>query len=275
MPSSDLIPLPPDWLSSTFRTRDLISAVAIVSFAAVSLLVGIGAAATGRYAVLAFCLLFATMMGLIATFGIVTRLSNHTVGAISTTLDGATRLHYSGVRFCLVAGLMVSCACICLCGAIAVIINTGQSGFPGAAVVLGALGALCASFFVPVILGTVRPGEVLLTADGIRQRGWSFQSYIPWNSIVSVTATTYAYKAILLVAYANAPWERGYTTRYWRIDRLPPVPMIELDCSKFAIDAATVYRLVAFYFDNPQSRIELGTAAAVARAQQILNNGPG
>lgn len=79
-------------MAPTFRTRDVISAVAIVSFATVSLLVGIGAAASGKYAVFVFCLLFATMMGLIATFGIVTRLSNRSVEGISTTLDGATRL---------------------------------------------------------------------------------------------------------------------------------------------------------------------------------------
>lgn len=255
-------------MRSTFRIKDIVAAIVVVSWATVSLLAGVGAASSGRYAVPVFCLLFATMMGLVAAFGIVTRLPNRSIRGISTTLGGATRLRYSILRFWLLAGVMLSCAWICLGGATAIIANTRQSSVPGAAVVLGVLGAWCLSFFVPVVLGAVRSGEVLLTADGIRQRGWSFHSYLPWNSIASVAATTYAHKTILVVAYANATWEHRYTTRFWRIDRLPPIPMLELDCSKFAIDAAVVYGLTAFYFDNPESRVELGTDAALARGRE-------
>ncbi|WP_241566098.1 hypothetical protein [Prescottella agglutinans] len=111
----------------------------------------------------------------------------------------------------------------------------------------------------------VRPGAVLLTPDGIRHRGWSFESYLPWESVAGAKPAYNGYRMILLIGFANAHWTRRYTTPIWRIDKLPPVPMIELDCRKFAMDDVLLLHFVSFYANNPAMRAELGTDAARVR----------
>ena len=60
---------------------------------------------------------------------------------------------------------------------------------------------------------------------------------------------------ILMIGYTNPEWTPRYTTRLWRIDRLPPAPMIEVD-------------YFASYAESADLRSELGTTAAVARAER-------
>lgn len=52
----------------------------------------------------------------------------------------------------------------------------------------------------------------------------------------------------------------------WRIDRLPPVPMIDVDCRKFAVQRDALLDYLRHYVENPAARGELGTEAAIARA---------
>ena len=89
-----------------------------------------------------------------------------------------------------------------------------------------------------------------LSSHGISQRGWSVESRLDWSC-------------------ANADWNRRYTTRFWRIDRLPPVPMIPFDCRQFDVDPYGLYGYVRTYVDNPELRVELGTEAALARARYL------
>ncbi|WP_233281890.1 hypothetical protein [Prescottella equi] len=139
------------------------------------------------------------------------------------------------------------------------------SGVPGATVVFGVLGASFGSFLVLVALRRIRSGVVLLTPDGIRHRGWSFDSYLPWESVAGAKPAYNGHRMILLIGFANAHWTRRYTTPIWRIDKLPPVPMIVLDCRKFAMDDVLLLHFVSFYAHNPASRAKLGTDAARAR----------
>ncbi|KAA0092757.1 hypothetical protein CIW49_28605 [Mycolicibacterium sp. P1-18] len=73
---------------------------------------------------------------------------------------------------------------------------------------------------------------------------------------------------ILLIGYANAQWTPWYATRLWRIDRIPPAPMIEVDCRKFDVDCSALHDYLACYVDGADLRAELGTAAAVERARR-------
>ncbi len=42
-------------------------------------------------------------------------------------------------------------------------------------------------------------------------------------------------------------WDRRYTVFHWKIEQLPPVPMIQFDCRKFAIDSVVLlYHFLKF-----------------------------
>jgi hypothetical protein len=63
------------------------------------------------------------------------------------------------------------------------------------------------------------------------------------------------------------PWERRQIAKFWKIDKLPPVPVIEVNCPSLALEPALIYHLLKFYVDNPQARPELGTDTVIQRAQ--------
>ncbi|MGW9565180.1 hypothetical protein [Prescottella equi] len=180
-------------------------------------------------------------------------------------LGTATEIRQSRGVWTVLVAMTACCAVLTAGAAVEIYLSTQTSGVPGATVVFGALGALFGSFLVLVVLRLVRCGAVLLTPDGIRHRGWSFESYLPWDSVAGVKAAYSDYRMVLLIGFANAKWTRRYTTPIWRIDKLPPVPMIELDCRKFAVDDVLLLHFVSFYAHNPAMRAELGTDAARAR----------
>jgi hypothetical protein len=133
------------------------------------------------------------------------------------------------------------------------------------AVLFGAFGIVFASFVVTVAAGRVRRGGVTLSSEGITQRGRSFESRLDWSAIAGVKAATDGHPYILVIGYANADWNRRYTTRFWRIDRLPPVPMVVFDLRQFDVDPYILYAYVRTYVEHPELRAELGTEAALAR----------
>ncbi|AXB45110.1 hypothetical protein [Amycolatopsis albispora] len=135
-------------------------------------------------------------------------------------------------------------------------------------------GVLCAlaalffgSFLVLVAAGRFRRGEVRLSPEGIRHRGWSYTSFLPWTAFAGGKATFRGTPYVLAIAYANAPWERKQYAPLWRIDRLPPKPMIAVNCAAFAIDRTLLYHFIMFYLDNPAARAELGTERSLQRAR--------
>lgn len=230
----------------------------------------LGGWATGLSAAFRYGLGFACFFFLIVATGVVMRGTAHRQTDIRTvTVDGgaATELRQSRRLWVLLVALMGACATLPLAGAVEIYLNVPSSFIPGASAVLGLFGAYCASFLVVVAARRVRCGEIQLTPTGIFHRGWSFDSYLPWEAVAGATDSYPGYRAILVVGYANAVWQRRYMTRLWRIDRLPTVPLIEVDCRKFAIDEALLFHLVLYYANNPSARTELGTAVAIERAR--------
>jgi Bacterial PH domain len=138
-------------------------------------------------------------------------------------------------------------------------------GQTAATIVFGVLGLLCASFPALVLLGRLRRGRVSLSAAGIRQRGWTFESFLPWEAFAGVRAAANGRPEVLVIAYANASWERRQVVRSWKIDQLPPVPMVEFGCAVFDIAPELLYWLLKFYVEHPEARVELGTEAVAGR----------
>lgn len=241
----------------------------LATIGCVAVLVGIAGGLGGQPAALRYGLAYGCLLFLIAGFGVLVRRTGDRETTRSIPIESgqgaATEIRQSRRLWSVLVALTVCCAVLTVGPAIEIYFNAPTSGFPGASVIFGVLGALFVSFLVLVVLRLVRPGAVQLTPDGIRHRGWSFESYLPWESVAGVKPAFNGHRMILLIGFANACWSRRYTTLIWRVDKLPPVPMIELDCRKFAMDDVLLVHFVSYYADNPSMRGELGTDAARAR----------
>ncbi len=272
MQSSGHQDIPSGWTDTHDGVKFYLSAVGLSAISAFSFLFGIMMAAAGNVIALKYFLLFALFTALIVAFAFVGRFRRvHLSSAIRTIeRDGVpgTEIRYSGSQFTILVALMGCGTVLCATAAIETYIYQDE-GFPGFAVVIGALSIIFASFIAVVVSARVRRGGVTLSSQGIYQRGWSFESRLDWSAFAAFKAATNGYPVILAIAYANADWNRRYTTRFWHIDRLPPAPMIEFDCRQFDVDPYILYSYVRTYVENPELRAELGTEAALARARYL------
>ncbi|OZF52092.1 hypothetical protein CH292_10635 [Rhodococcus sp. 14-2470-1a] len=131
--------------------------------------------------------------------------------------------------------------------------------------ICGVMGAFLATFFVPLATRSIRNGRVELTAQGIRQRGWSYEAEVTWDAVVDVSFSVRRYAAVAIRVDSASSVIRRDSTPFWRIEKLPPEPLIELDCRRVDIHPMVLARWIRFYNDNPAARIELGTRAAEDR----------
>ena len=221
----------------------------------------------------------AMLFFLAATFVLLTRrpCRRAASGVQLTEVDGRTGLviRYSTPVFVVLVLLVVDLAVIGAAGAV---------GF-GAAVAetpWSLVGALLCWLFVAVALvfpaqvvcGRRRPGAVVLSEDGIWQRGMSFVSAVPWHAVVEVRLVDEDRTKLLVVAGATAEWERRAVGVLWRVDALPLTPILEIDFLFCRVDPALLGRMIRFYRDNPRCRAELGTRAALRRAHEDVFDPP-
>lgn len=274
MQSSDHPDVPADWTAPRDGVRFFFGLATLTTFAVVSVLVGLVVARTGNFIALRYCLLFALLMAFVIAYGIVVRYRRVDLSGVVrvTERDGipATEIRSSAWQFALLVALMGCCTVFCGMAAVEIFIHQGD-GLAGGAVIAGALGVVSASFLAAVVFGRIRRGGVILSSQGIVHRGWSFESRLDWPAISVVTLASIGYNsmpAILVGGYANTNWARGYTTRLWRIDRLPTIAMLQIYCRQFDVDPRALYDYVRTYVDNPELRAELGTEAALTRARQ-------
>ncbi|RVW02688.1 hypothetical protein [Rhodococcus xishaensis] len=266
---SDQLQLPVEWPDSGFSLREKMSTALLSAIGCGGVLVGIAGGLGGQPAALRYGLAYGFLVLLVAVFGVLLKRSgaHETVRSapIGSGQRSATEIRQSRRLWSVLVALTACCTAVTAGPAIEIYLNAPTSGIPGASVVLGVLGSVFASFLVLVVSGLIRPGSVEFTPDGIRHRGWSFESFLPWESVAGVKPAYNGHRMILLIGFANAQWTSRYTTPVWRIDKLPPVPMIELDCRKFAMQDVLLFHFVSFYASNPAMRVELGTDAARAR----------
>ncbi|MCZ4558166.1 hypothetical protein O4215_21630 [Rhodococcus maanshanensis] len=261
---------PSEWRDARLGGRLIASLVLGGTAALVTFLVGIGCVIEGWFTAAAFVYLFWLLLVLATVFGVVIRRPRHREGDIGTAAFGGvavTEIRHSAMVFHLMTAMVAAMTALTGGGAVAIFLNTRGQGFPGASVIFGIFGLGCAGYLVAVMTGRLRRGSLMLSPDGIRQRGWSFESNLPWAAVAGAKAVHYQFPEILVIAYSNAIWKPRYTTRFFRIDRLPPVPMIEVDTFQFAIDPVLLHHLVSYYANNAETRAELGTDAAISRAR--------
>ncbi|TMS54645.1 hypothetical protein [Mycobacterium sp. DBP42] len=272
MQSSEHQDIPAGWTDTHDGVKFHLSAVGLSAISAFSFLFGIMIAAAGNVIALKYFLLFALFTALIVAFALVSRYRRVYLSSAIRTIDRdgvpGTEIRYSGWQFTILVAFMGCGTLFCATAAIETVIYQDE-GFPGFAVVIGTLGIVFATFIAVVASARVRRGGVTLTSQGIIQRGRSFESRLDWSAIADVKAATDGHPYILMIGYANADWNRRYTTRFWRIDRLPPVPMIVFDFRQLDVGPHVLYAYVRTYADNPELRAELGTEAALSRARYM------
>lgn len=264
-------PLPAEWPQHG-GGKYLASLVFVATLSLGSIAVGFGFVAIGKPGGLKYGLLFALFFALIAAYSYVTwvRPRHRDADIAITDHEGspATELRYSGAAFAILVGLAACMTAIFGLASVEYFLagdTVPASGLAGA--LTGAAALFCASFVLLVISGNVSRGRVVLSQHGIYQRGRAFASYLPWEAFAGAKAAYNGSPEVLVIAYSNAPWQKQQLSKVWKIDKLPPVPMIEVNCPNLAIDASLVYHFVKFYVDNPAARGELGTSASLERAR--------
>lgn len=262
--------LPDEWASQRKRPRDIAANTLVIAIAAVSMGFGVLSGAAGNFMALRYSLLFGVVMILVVALGATMRKQSIDLSKVTRTVDGVqpgTEIRHSAAQFVLLVALISCSAALFVLAAVETSAGNLDSVVSATALLFGAIGLILLSFPVTVGLGRVRRGGLELSHYGVSQRGWSFESRLSWSDIAGMKPAYNGHPVILLIAYTNAHWDHRYTTRIWRIDRLPPVPMIEIDCRKFDVDPAVLLSFLSAYVDTPENRTELGTPAARSRAQ--------
>lgn len=273
-PSPERPELPEGWVGTTGGVRERLAIAGTLTIAAVSFATAVAAALAGNTVATRYCLLFALAMALVAALGAAIGFRRVGLPAALRTVGerggiSATEIRCSGYQFALLVSLTACCTAFCLMAAVEVFVHQSHGGSGAAAVLLGAGALFFGSFGAAAAFGRVRRGGVTLSSRGIAHRGWSFESRLEWPAIAGVTPAFNGHPTILVIGYTNADWDRRYTTRLWRLDRIPPVPMIEVDCRRFDLDPCVLYGYLRAYVESPAARRELGTDTALMRARHL------
>jgi hypothetical protein len=279
MPSSEALHRPPEWPASSSRYRLAFGfSVALLVLAPLGIgayYLSIGSSTGARYA-----LAFAALGALVSWLGYETRLRRRKPAESITnvrTEEGrcALRIPYSSQMYYGYGLLMGGIALVFVMAAVDSLGDAGPS-FGGAFYVFGLLALFFASMPLLMATGRFGRGYLRLSPDGIHQRGWTFESFLPWDGVLGVFPRYSDSPQIVVVAEDDTPWQRRQITRLWRQDRLPnvqrrdrqgPAPMIDVPGKFLAVDPTLVYHLIGFYLANERARTELGTEQAVERAR--------
>ncbi len=273
MPSSDPLARPAEWPEGD-GAKYKAALVFVVLLAVACVPVGFGFIAIGKAGAFKYSLLFAALFLLTAAFGFVTRLRpRHREEDIAITVyEGrpATEIRYSQSAFTIMALLMTCAAAICALGALDFLTATEDvPAAPVGAALCGLAAVFFLSFLVFVLAGRLQRGRVVLAPQGIFQRGRAFSSFLPWEAFAGIKAAYNGTPEVLVIAYANVAWEKRQLGGVWKLDKLPPVPMIEVDTIALAVDPNVVYQFMRFYVENPAARAELGTDASLQRVRSL------
>lgn len=114
----------------------------------------------------------------------------------------------------------------------------------GGTVFFGLAALLFLNLPVGFLIGRLRVGYIAFTSEGIFQRGWAFESFVPWSAAAGASTGYNSYPATMVIGYSNAQWEAKRTALLWKIDAPTPVPGIEIDYRQLRDDASLVHEYV-------------------------------
>lgn len=246
------------------RTRIVLSC-AWVTVLLVVTLYGIWVESTaGHWHAVPYALIFAVLFGLAAVHGVLMFRAPHRRrgrprtaqigGRVCTVLPNATG------QFVVLTVLMGDLAALPALMAY----DYFRTGSAPAGALFAVVAAGFGSYLVDVATGRLAVGYVALGPDGLRQRGRSIETFLPWDSAHRALPVPVDAPMAIVSRWSDAGWERRRTS-WWRIDRLPSTVTMDVDAGISALPPALVQDVIAFYVDHPEARHELGTTAAVDR----------
>ncbi|WP_278315050.1 hypothetical protein [Lolliginicoccus levis] len=263
-------PWPPEWPSTAPLGRTWLGIILLGLLAAAALGTGIAGLADGKLVVLAIGLLFTTALGLTATYLVVRSIrperEHHDIVA-TTNRDGTpvTRIRQSATLFHLRTAIMSALALAFAISAIDHYATTGSEGLLGVLIYV-LLAGFFGSYVLAAATGALAAGHLDLSAGGVHHRGWSFESTMPWRTLlVAQPVFEDRHHGIQLIGDPGKKWEHAYTVRLWRIDRVAVVPIIDLDTRRFRVPPEVLAACLAHYAIATADRDELGTDRSLAR----------
>lgn len=270
--SSDSLTCPEVWTTRPLA-RYWVTLAGLSLIMILALIIAVYLLVSGQSAMAAIALLFAISFSGILVLGIDGRLRVRKADAssLSTRVDRdgrhALSIPYSAIQFSGYLVVMTGFAVMFLVGAIGGVLDPSIAD--GGAAVFALIGLFFVSFPVLVLSGSFARGHILVSPDGVYQRGWTYEAYLPWSSITTVQPERFDGPEVWAIANEHdQQWQSRQITRLWRQDRVPAHPMIRISGKDIGTDLVLVYYLLGFYLLHPQNRAELGTDAALDRARR-------
>ncbi|TWE23971.1 hypothetical protein FHX69_5275 [Prauserella muralis] len=276
MQSSEALPLPAEWPDGHKTRYTIALAVNAVLFVLAPLAIALVLLSRDNARAAFYSVAAAVLGSLICWVGYETRLRRRTRTdpiVLHESGDGSRSLEvpYSSRLFLGYAALTGAFAAVFT---VAAFHAAASPDHTNGAIVWAAVAVLFASLPALMLTGRFALGRIRLSPEGLYQRGWTFESFIPWSGINGVFPRHTDSPIVVVVGDENAPWQRRQITRLWRQDRLPKVrsgqrevPMIVIPGKFLSVDPVLLYHLLGYYLENPGARAELGTEAGLRRAR--------
>ncbi|MCO1582673.1 hypothetical protein M8C13_43705 [Crossiella sp. SN42] len=266
--SSEPLPWPLEWPTGRARwylSLGWLTLLALVSFACAAVVRG------GRFdPAVKYFLLFGLVFAVVVLVGYDSRVRTRRGRArgvrTATDLTGrpGTLLPYSWLGF---AGPVLLTVLMALLFGLAAY-DLGRSpevvAPTAAAAVFGLAGLFFLIYPAQVLARRIVRGWLLLTPEGIEHRGWGFRSRLGWDGVRLVTPVAGDGPRVWVGAYDNRIEHQRLA---WLSGRPPREPGLLVEGRVLGVDPVLAYRMLDFYAARPGLRAELGTPAAVRRAQ--------
>lgn len=268
---SDQLSRPIEWSARRWNRRLVLSVIVMSAFSVPALLIAAGGLVIGdpylaKYGVLFSCVLVSAILMPFAANARRNRLVS--IRTMEWNGVSATVIEHSRIVFAVVTTFFLAGAGLCLSAAADIFRHGGGGGIIVVGIMLTLFGCVVGFFLPMMLIGRIRRGRLVLTPNVIHQRGWSLESTLDWNSILTVRPVVLGNWVVVLLGHPAAQWERRATVpRGLGWDGLPTTPMIEVHCHMHPIDPVLLYSLLRFYLENPGYRSELGTDAALERVK--------
>jgi hypothetical protein len=139
----------------------------------------------------------------------------------------------------------------------------------GAVMILAALPLAVVA--IEVLRGRALRGELRISAEGIRYRTLSYDAWMEWAALQSVSIVGGDSLRIVLMGYANMPPSVQGRSRLLGISKAVLAQAAEATVAvkgvSLSVDPALAFHTLRYYHANPEARAELGTDAAVRRVR--------
>jgi hypothetical protein len=267
--SSSLPPWPAEWSTPRLKMRTVLTDGFLGLLALGSIGLGALALSSGALGHAAFLLMVGVFFGSIATLSLSMWRTRRPGSPRSVALQ-ATGSNYEGVTISFSARLYNGVTAIMLMGsAFLALYATGgimkwkMPPFvprPGViSVALSVAGALfCLWLFTEFATGRIAKGYLTLTPGGIYHRSHTFDHFVPWDTVLDVSAVEF-HSGQFIAVNALPSGDTRVRRTHWigKQEEFRLLPFLVVRARSLAADPAVAYHALRYYFAHPEARAEL------------------